>query len=128
MGADGMDLGDDPYRNALLCGGEGGPLAGEPGPYDEYVVGWHEAGCYRRESRPGSRDSLNSSHSTATADRGLAEPDPICHGAEVDVLGEVVRPVVVGGLLELVATGDHRRFVARGERLEAVGAVVQAQV
>jgi hypothetical protein len=34
MGADRVDLGDDPDRNTLLCGGKGGPLAGEPGPYD----------------------------------------------------------------------------------------------
>jgi hypothetical protein len=34
MGADRVDLGDDPDRNALFRGGEGGPLAGEPGPYD----------------------------------------------------------------------------------------------
>ena len=37
-------------RNALLCGGEGGPLAGEPGPYDEYVVGWHGADAIERKS------------------------------------------------------------------------------
>jgi hypothetical protein len=34
MGADRVDLGDDPDRYALLCGSKGGPLAGEPGPYD----------------------------------------------------------------------------------------------
>src|SRR4051795_9300623 len=100
MGADGVDLGNDPHRNTLLCGSKGGPLAGEPGPYDEYIVGWHETGCYRREFLPGSRDSPNPSHSTSAANRCLAEPDPICHGGEVDVLGEVVGPVIVGGLLE----------------------------
>jgi hypothetical protein len=38
MGADRVDLGNDPDRNALLCCGKGGPLAGESGPYDKYVV------------------------------------------------------------------------------------------
>src|ERR1700761_9235558 len=99
MGADRVDLGDDPDRNALLCGGEGGPLAGEPGPYDKYVVGWHEAGCYRWEIRLRSRDSPNSSHCTRAPgqapNRRLREADPVGDGAEVEVLGEVVGPGVV---------------------------------
>src|ERR1700709_570486 len=73
VGAGGWDLGNDPHRYALLCGGKGGPLAGEPGPYDEYVVGWHEAGSYRREFRSGSRDSLNPSHCTGACAEGQLE-------------------------------------------------------
>lgn len=38
MGADRVDLGDDPDRYTLLCGSKGGPLAGESGPYDKYIV------------------------------------------------------------------------------------------
>ena len=36
-----VDLGDDPDRDALLGGGEGGALAGEPGADHEYVVARH---------------------------------------------------------------------------------------
>src|ERR1700761_4359037 len=72
MGADRVDLGDDPDRNALFRSSEGGPLAGEPGPYDEYIVAWHEAGCYRAEIRPGSRDSPNPSHITSCLARAYA--------------------------------------------------------
>src|SRR6476646_10042058 len=57
MGADRMNLADDSDRHAFLGGGEGGPLAGEPGPDYENVMGWHGRGCYTAELRGRSRDS-----------------------------------------------------------------------
>ena len=46
MGADRVDLGDQPDRDPLLGGGEGGALAGEAGADDEYVVVGHGAAVY----------------------------------------------------------------------------------
>ena len=40
--AHGVDLADDPHRDALLGCREGGPLPGEAGADHEYVVSWHE--------------------------------------------------------------------------------------
>ena len=37
-----VDLADDPDRDALLGGGEGRPLPGEPGSDHQYVVSGHE--------------------------------------------------------------------------------------
>src|SRR5215203_2840126 len=50
MGADRVNLADDSDRHAFLGGGEGGPLAGEPGPDYEYVMGWHGRDAIQRNS------------------------------------------------------------------------------
>jgi hypothetical protein len=57
VGADRVDLADDPYRYALLRGGEGGALTGEAGADYENVMSRHERGCYSAEIRLRSRDS-----------------------------------------------------------------------
>ena len=56
VGADRVDLADDPDRYAFLGGREGGALAGEAGADYENVMSRHERGCYRAEIRPRSRD------------------------------------------------------------------------
>jgi hypothetical protein len=50
MGADGVDLGDDPDGCARLCRAEGGALAGEAGAYDEDIMLGHGAGFYASAS------------------------------------------------------------------------------
>ena len=56
MRADGVDLADDPDRDALLGGRQGGPLSGQAGTDYENVMGWHERGSYRCELRRRSRN------------------------------------------------------------------------
>src|SRR5262249_18623400 len=47
VGADRVDLAEDPDRYPLLGGGESGALAGEAGADYEHVMRGHEAGLYR---------------------------------------------------------------------------------
>ena len=61
------------------------------------------------------------------AGRRLGQPHRVAHPPEVDVLGDVGRPVVVGRCLRSVT--EHRRpRIAPGERLEAVGAVAEPEI
>ena len=56
VGADRVDLGEDPDGRAPLRGGEGRALAGEAGSDDEYVVVGHRVRCGpNREIAPWSR-------------------------------------------------------------------------
>src|SRR3954453_7198806 len=104
MGPHRMDLGDDADRDTLLRGCQCGALASKPGADYENVMGGHERGCYTAQTRERSRDSSHSEPALAeAADRGLAEADGVRDRIEVDVLGEVVGPVVVGRLLEVGA-------------------------
>src|SRR4029077_12791170 len=56
VGANRVDLADDPYRYAFLGGREGGALSCEASANYENVMSRHERGCYRAEIRPRSRD------------------------------------------------------------------------
>src|SRR3954447_5569807 len=111
-----MDLADDPDRDAFLGGGEGSALAGEPGPYYEYVMGWHGRGCYIAELRSGSRDSSLCNPSqpllAQVTNRLLGEVDGLFERLVVDIGGYVGGPVIVAGLLEVVAAAEDGGLVA----------------
>src|SRR3954453_1201551 len=57
VGADRVDLADDPDRYTFLSGGESRPLAGETGPDCENVMGRQGRGCYTAKLRAGGRHS-----------------------------------------------------------------------
>jgi len=56
MRADGVDLADDSYGNALLGGSEGCTLAGEAGSDHQYVMFRHEAHPMGSLSRAAGRN------------------------------------------------------------------------
>jgi hypothetical protein len=76
VGANGVDLADDPDGDAFLRCRKSCPLAGEPGPDYENVMGWHERGCYTAKFRGRSRDSSRCNSSlTASSDRAAEWPN-----------------------------------------------------
>src|SRR6478752_8234174 len=90
-------------------------------------MGRHGAEAYTCRGRARSRNSSQKLQRETT--RGfLAEIDCSLQRGEVDVGCYVVGPVVVGWLLEVGAAGEDGGFVAGGEGLETVGAVVEAEV
>ena len=75
-----------------------------PAPTSARIIERHAPGVWRRRSQP----SL-----VQPPDDRLGQPDGVREGAVVDVLGDVGRPVIVGGLLEVGARAERRRTHTR---------------